>query len=986
VRIRILALLWISAAVFGAAPTITVGVAQPGVAVSPHLYGIFLEEINHAVDGGIYAELVCNRAFNEDGNLTHWDAVGAAALSIDSAEHYGRLSRSLRMQLPGAGQAGVSNGGFWGMKLTNGVTYTATVWAKAAAGFAGPLNLTLKSTGGTVLAETSIATLSRDWRKYVRLLTVSNLQGDTTDNTLVITSAAPGPVWLQLVSLLPPTWKGRANGLRTDLAEALAALRPATLRFPGGSFVQGWDLALSPWRWKDTVGALTDRPGIPGLWGYFSSNGMGLDEYLRMAEDLGAEPILCVYSGKDTGTDVVSQANFGSVVQDALDAIEYANGDPGTTTWGAARASNGHYPPYHLRYVEFGNEDGLSDPLNTYTAYRLPMFLQAVRARYPDIKVVSSRGSLPAGIAADLLDDHFYQPTSAILEQSRMYDFRSRSGPQVLVGEYAALDFGNSAEPQRNNNLGGAIGEAGFMTGLERNGDLIWSALYAPLLVNDNNRTWNPDLIWFNAGQVVLTPNYYVQKLFSNQIGDVTLPVTLADAAGLYVSATLGSSSRTVYLKVVNNNAAPRSATIALDGAAAVTPWGAALTLTSANRTDQNTFAAPNTVTPAAAVVGQVSPRFSYTFPANSVTVLTLNGVAAAAGPRSAFGRIEAESYDSAPSLTVEPCSETGLDLTSISAGSEAIYRSVDFGAGAVAMLARAESAAGATIEIRLDSADGNLAGACAIPQSGDWTTSSCPLSGAGGIHDLYLRFTDSMRLNWIQFLAAPSFTASGVTNAASLRKGLVPGSIAVISGAGLSNASGTVAASGLPPLELGGTSVKINGAAAPIFAVLNANGAEQIYLQVPFEVAGQAAAQVVVSNGNVESAPVAVDVWPAQPGLFTTDGFTAIILHGGTYALVTAADPVHKGESVIVYATGLGAVNNPPASGAASGAAPTLDPVTVEIGGTPAQVSYSGLAPGSVGLYQLEVTVPADAPSGVAPVVVTAAGAVSETVGMAVE
>jgi hypothetical protein len=214
-----LTLLLAAAPVTRGASTITVSVAHPGVPVSSHLYGIFLEEINHAVDGGIYAELVRNRAFNEGGaNPTYWNAVGGAALSSDPTQHYGKLTRSLKTQASGGSRAGVSNGGFWGMKLSHGATYTATVWAKAADGFQGPLNLTLESADGTVPAQTTIDGVSADWRKYVRLLTVNNPQGGTADNSMVLTTTSPGTVRLQLVLLFPPTWKARANGLRTDLA------------------------------------------------------------------------------------------------------------------------------------------------------------------------------------------------------------------------------------------------------------------------------------------------------------------------------------------------------------------------------------------------------------------------------------------------------------------------------------------------------------------------------------------------------------------------------------------------------------------------------------------------------------------------------------------------------------------------------------------------------------------------------------------------
>lgn len=292
----------------------------------------------------------------------------------------------------------------------------------------------------------------------------------------------------------------------------------------------------------------------------------------------------------------------------------------------------------------------------------------------------------------------------------------------------------------------------------------------------------------------------------------------------------------------------------------------------------------------------------------------------------------------------------------------------------------------GSAIEVRLDSADGKLAGTCLVPKTAGWTTSSCPVSGVSGVHDVYLLFTDALRLNWVQFLAAPAFTAANVTNGASFRRGIVPGSIATIFGAGLSSVNG-IARAALPlPRQLAGTTVTVNGIAAPLFALANVNGAEQVNLQVPFEIAGQATAQIVVTSGGAASQPVQVDVWPAQPGVFTADGFTGAVLHGSTYAPVTAANPAAKGEVVLIYATGLGDVGNPPATGAAADAARTVVPAEVMIAGTPALVSYSGLAPGFAGLYQLNVTVPADAPSGVASVVVTARGAVSQLVGLALQ
>src|ERR1019366_6826276 len=300
----------------------------------------------------------------------------------------------------------------------------------------------------------------------------------------------------------------------------------------------------------------------------------------------------------------------------------------------------------------------------------------------------------------------------------------------------------------------------------------------------------------------------------------------------------LETAARTVYLKVVNNNADPRPVTIALDGAAGLSDVAAEAVLTSGDRSDQNTFAAPSAVTPVLTMFSDVSPSFSHTFPGNSVTVLTLTGVTTAPTPRSAFARIEAESYDTASSLAVEPCSENGLDIASTVPGSSATYESVDFGVGAIAMRARAMSDGGSAIEIRLDSAEGKLAGTCLVPKTAGWTTSSCAVSGVNGVHDVYLMFTDSLRLNWVQFLAAPVFTAANVTNGASFRRGIVPGSIATLFGAGLSSVKG-IARAALPlPRQLAGTTVTVNGIAAPLFALANVNGAEQINLQVPFEIA----------------------------------------------------------------------------------------------------------------------------------------------------
>lgn len=629
---------------------LTIDAAQPGVQVSPWLFGIFLEELNHAVDGGLYAELVRNRAFNEMAWPGNWSLVqeGGATVTaaLDVNEHAGAQTSALRMTVagwaadvgsgggsgPGA-RAGIVNAGFWGVPLADGVTYTVTLWAKTEVSYTGTIDVQLESNAGTVLGRTSFPAPGATWTRLAAPVRVTNPKGQSNDNVVVVTLGGNGTAWLQMVSLFPSTWKGRPNGLRTDLVEKLAALKPSLMRFPGGAFVEGYDFN-SRWDWKKTIGDVIDRPGHPGLWGYTSSDGMGLHEYLQLAEDLGAEPVLCVWSGYSTGGLIIAESDLGPYVQDALDAIEYANGDAVTSVWGAKRAANGHPAPFHLRYIEIGNEDYLDSTLaapNSYNAYRFPMFYDAIKQQYPQMNVVSSIGNnwLSAPVTSrrpDLVDEHFYESTANYLTDSHNYDVRDRGGPQVFVGEYAALDFNTTTpqEPARRNTLGGALGEAAFMIGLERNSDIAWGASYAPLFVNVNNQAWLPDLIWFDPSRVVLTPNYWVQQMFSTHRGDWVLPVVADETNGLYAGATMRKGGRTIVLKVVNNAPSANVATIEVRGVGGLNPRGRATVLTSAARTDENSFDAPDTVKPVESFFTGVAPSFPYTFPANSVTVLEL--------------------------------------------------------------------------------------------------------------------------------------------------------------------------------------------------------------------------------------------------------------------------------------------------------------------------------------------------------------------------
>jgi alpha-L-arabinofuranosidase len=511
-------------------------------------------------------------------------------------------------------RVGIANTGYWGIAVAPGVSYTASLYAKAGSGFSGPLTLSLESASGTVLAHASISGLTSSWKKFTEVLTVANLAAPTTNNRLVVSASSVGTVWLDMVSLFPPTWKGRANGFRPDVMNLLASAAPRFIRFPGGNYLQGSD-ANTSFQWKTTIGDVAQRPGhYNSAWGYWVSDGLGIDEFFQLCEDLQAEPVLAIFAGYYFGS-AVSQANIAPYVQDAVDEVEYALGDA-STTWGAMRVANGHPAPYNLNYVEIGNNDNLGTGSASYLAYRFPMIHDAIKAQYPSVKVIATE-QVPSPVP-DMVDDHYYLSVEDMIQLSHQYDATSRTGPNVMVGEYAVMN-GNIWT------LDAAISEAAAMTGFERDSDIVSMASYAPLFVNDANHDWNPDLIVLNAGAVYGTPSYYAQKMFATHVGDMFLPTVITgDGGSLYVAASLRQSDRTVFVKVANTSAMPQATTIALEGATCVVTTAAASVLTSATLMDTNSFASPTHVSPVESTVDGVGASFAFTFPANSATVLTL--------------------------------------------------------------------------------------------------------------------------------------------------------------------------------------------------------------------------------------------------------------------------------------------------------------------------------------------------------------------------
>ena len=501
--------------------SLTVDVDKPGPKVSPMLYGIFFEEINCAGDGGLYAELVRNRSFEDSDKPDHWSLLASAArkgeMAIDTSKPMSEKNRrSLRLAIEkdGDGKVGVANGGWWGIALAKGAAYDLTFWARVGDGFRGPLEVTLESADGkTTHAERKVEGLTADWRCFAAPLISS---GADPAARLAIRTGVAGTVWLDMVSLFPrQTFKNRPNGMRPDLAGMLANLRPAFVRFPGGCWVEGDRLAFAQ-RWKQTIGDLGDRRTQYNIWQYMSTNGLGYHEYLQLCEDLGAEPLFVINCGMSHRENVPKE-QMAEWVEDALDAIEYANG-PLDSTWGSLRAKAGHAPPFGLKYLEIGNENG-------GPAYneRYRLFYDAIKAKYPEMRLIAD--VRPGDHPVEIVDEHYYSSPEFFASNAFKYDTYKRDGPKIYVGEYAVTAGGGKG------NLRAALGEAAFMTGMERNADVVVMASYAPLFANVNYKKWNPDLINFDSSRVFGTPSYWVQKLFSENRGEAVLPCRVTAAA-----------------------------------------------------------------------------------------------------------------------------------------------------------------------------------------------------------------------------------------------------------------------------------------------------------------------------------------------------------------------------------------------------------------------------------------------------------------------
>ena len=626
-----------------AEPTFTVDAGRPVGKVSPTLGGLMTEEINHSYDGGLYAELIQNRAFLDNATSpVHWSVVAdndsSATVALNPANGLNdKLTTSLRLEVTKADKehpAGVANGGYWGIPVLPKTTYRASVFARNDSDFPGPVTVSIVSDDGqTVYASEKLTGLTTGWKQFEATLKTGKVV-PTTKARFQITLNQPGTIWLGMVSLFPPTWNQQPNGFRKDLMQMLVDLHPKFLRFPGGNYVEG-DTIDTRFDWKKTIGPIEQRHGHPCPWGYRSTDGLGLLEFLEWCEDMKAEPVLAVYAGYSLkGMHVNPGPDLEPFVQDALDEIEYVTGDT-STTWGAQRAKDGHPAAFKLTYVEIGNEDWF-DKSKSYDQ-RYAQFYDAIKAKYPQLKLISTIGNdQPENLRVhsrkpDVTDEHYYRSADTFLHMSPGYAQNyDRNGPEIFVGEWAAYETAFPPWDQRSRNepptpdLKAALGDAVFMAAMERNSDLIRMQCYAPLFVNVNPgaRQWRPDLIGYDAISAYGSPSYYAIEMFNCNLGDEILSVTPSGTA-VQGSATLESKTGGIFLKLVNPNGAAESLKIEINGVTSLASKGSAITL-SGNPDDSNSITQPRKVVPVTSTVRGVKSGFIYEMPPHSIVVLKL--------------------------------------------------------------------------------------------------------------------------------------------------------------------------------------------------------------------------------------------------------------------------------------------------------------------------------------------------------------------------
>ena len=620
---------------------IAVDVKKSGSPIQKTMYGIFFEDINYGADGGLYAEMIKNRSFDFPQNLLGWTTFGNVEVRKDGPftnnPNYVRLSYAGHNDK----QTGLDNEGFFGVSVKQDADYRFSVWARSAEG-SSSIRIELVDPESNVFVTQKLTVDSKEWKKYQVVIKSGKTE---PKGRLRIFLTSKTAVDMDHVSLFPvDTWKGRENGLRKDLAQALYDLHPGVFRFPGGCIVEGTDLDTR-YQWKNSVGPVENRKLNENRWqytfahrffpDYFQTYGMGFFELFQLSEDIGAEPLpviscglACQFQNQDVKAHV-PVSELQPYIQDALDLIEFANGDV-TTPWGKVRAEMGHPAPFNLKQLAVGNEQW-----GTLYPERVEPFMKAIHAKYPSMKIVGTAGPSPDGkdfdfgwsemkrLKADLVDEHYYKSPEWFLSNATRYDKYDRSGPKVFAGEYACHT------KSTKNSFEAALCEAAFMTGLERNADVVYQCTYAPLFAHVQGYQWRPDLIWFDNLRSVRSVNYYVQQLYGMNVGTNVLTtvenkLALTGQDGIYASSVLDKNKNVIILKIVNTSDTAKKINYTFNGLKAAVRKGTQTVLKSDAMEQENTLDNPTAVVPVTKDITVSGNRLDVELASKSFSVYTI--------------------------------------------------------------------------------------------------------------------------------------------------------------------------------------------------------------------------------------------------------------------------------------------------------------------------------------------------------------------------
>lgn len=625
---------------------------QGGKKISSDLFGLFFEDINYAADGGLYAELVQNRSFEYNPGerrewhpFSYWEFIlpghSMGDISVETKApvhannpHYVVINAEYigdYPQVKAESGVGLKNSGFDGIVVRKDEKYNFSMFSQLFKGSSMDFLIILQTPKGQVLAQSKLSVSSKSWTKYNTELIPS---ADNDSASLVILAKTSGTVALDMISLFPEkTFKNRPNGLRADLAQKLADMKPGFIRFPGGCLVHGNGVG-NMYRWKNTIGPVEERKGQRNIWGYHQTAGLGYFEFFQFCEDIGAKPLPVLPAGvscqNSGGTHVIGGAGQKAVcmddmdeyIQEVLDLIEWANGST-TSVWGSKRATAGHPQSFHLEYLGIGNEDKMTPEFEE----RFRMIYKAVKEKHPEITVIGTAGPFHSGedfekgwkIARDLkvpvVDEHYYVQPAWFMANQHRYDKYDRKGGEVYLGEYASW----------GNKMKNAIAEAAFMTGLERDGDVVRMASYAPLLAKKNFTQWNTDMIFFDNTKICLTPNYHVQKMFSVNQGDYYFGNVITKNekdSTLAASCVQDSKTGDIILKMVNYSNGSKLMRVNLSGFKTLAP-NAEQTVLTGDAEAENTLENRNKVVPVKSTV-KIKKSFEYLAPAMSLTVIRI--------------------------------------------------------------------------------------------------------------------------------------------------------------------------------------------------------------------------------------------------------------------------------------------------------------------------------------------------------------------------